>query len=161
MRQRQPEANGSRLCRKMASVQDQRSRSGLLGKGSINNGAGGTARNSLCRWRAQLRGSGRVMYCVCPVPCALCPPVTRLSLKRDPRRRAHLRSSTDSQIRAFTLAFTKNDGTLLAPGMGWMGGDGALPGVRWRLALRCMRTGMSAGHCRGGLARRARPASGC
>jgi hypothetical protein len=113
MRQRQPEAwggfldlgsNGSRLCRKRAGVQDHRSWSGLLGKGSINNGGGGgAARNSLCRWSAQLeveeRGPGRVMY------CALCPPVSRLSLKREPPRRAHLCSSTDSQIRASLLAF--------------------------------------------------------
>jgi hypothetical protein len=93
-------------------------------------GGGGSRQHEIhfCRWSAQLEagkgraGSGYVLV-LCPVA-----PVTRLSLKRDPPRRTHLRrqfhrlADYDSSFTLF--AFTKN--------------DGALPGVRWRLALRCM-----------------------
>jgi len=48
-------------------VQDHRSWSGLLGKGSINNGRGGQLEIHFCRWSAQLEKEGRVGLCT--VPC--------------------------------------------------------------------------------------------
>ena len=103
---------------------------GCWEKEASTTGAGGSSKftfvDGVRNWKRRA-GSG---YVLCPVP-----PVTRLSLKRDPPRRTHLRRQfhrlADSSF-TFAFTFTKN--------------DGALPGVRWRLALRCMRTGMRAGH---------------
>jgi hypothetical protein len=107
---------------------------------------GGQLEIHFCRWSAQLErgGPGRVMY------CALCPQSPVYRFKRDPPRRTHLRRQFHrlEDYSSFTFAFTKKN-------------DGALPGVRWRRALRCMRTGMRAGHRPPGGGGLARPASGC